>query len=68
MCAKYDYYANYPRVFCGAAFAPYIVRARGVRGERSSRVQRMETKGLPAISTTQRALAFVYKRSFISGM
>ena len=45
-----------------------IARARGVRGGLSGRAQCMETKGFPAIGATQHALAFVYKRSFISGM
>ena len=68
ICAKYDYYANYPRVFCrGCICSLYSTRARCPCESALVALQRMETKGFPASSTTQRTLAFVYKRSFISG-
>ena len=58
----------YPSDFVAVACTLYIVRARDCRRELSDRAQRKETKGFVMSSATrEHSLAFVYKRSFISG-
>lgn len=46
----------------------YIARARDGLRELSDRALRIETKGFLMNSATERALAFIYKRSFISNI
>ena len=62
------YFALYPRVLLGCVCTPYIARARDGLRDLSDRAQPQETKGFLLNSTTESALASVYKRSFIGGI
>ena len=66
MYAKYRTFAFYQSVLSECACTPYIARARDGLRELADRAQRMETKGFVLNSPTEPALAFAYKRSFIS--
>lgn len=59
---------HFTQVFCQGAPTHLIQRARGGLRDISDRAQRMKTKGFLMSSTTESALASVYKRSFIDGI
>jgi hypothetical protein len=68
MCAKYVALDFYQRVLLGRASTPFKTGAREDLRGLCGCPSRVETKGFLRTRATEHALAFVYKRSFISGI